>query len=275
MPCPSKTFSDRLGNIQRVCDRAEYNKLQRGNIMIPDAVKVIIDFTLGDGWLGYGNGVKNEDNANPKMRIEHSIKQADYAKHKESILYQYGFTAKAGIWAPKTGKNMGKEYYRIDVHTNPLLKTAYKWTYNKKRKALDRALLRNIDAKTLAYWFMDDGTAKLTHYNQKKDHRVMYELPKIGQYVYCTDNFTEQECLLFIDCLKERFNIRAILIKHSSTSPIRRVAIGEIEDKNKFRYLVEPYIIPSMYYKIAYPHSFSGIPFTKECYSGERLSEKG
>lgn len=234
---------------------------------IPSDVKVLIDLALGDGWIGYASGVVNEDNANPRMTIGHSIKQYEYLVHKKKLLESYGFKTTFSTHIAAYGKNKGLEYCSLYVHTCPALKTAHKWLYNKKKKVLDKALLRQIDVQTLAYWFMDDGTARLARYLKKNhtDHSVQYtyELPKINAYKFCTCDHTYEENALFVDCLKERFDIEAKVLKDGKFFSVHIFAITE---KDKFRYLIEPHIIPSMYYKIAYPHGFAGVPYTKEVF---------
>lgn len=223
---------------------------------IPNSIKVLVDFTMGDGWIGRSKG----SNGMFKMRIEHSIKQMEYAMHKEQILYSFGYTAKTGVWSPKTGKNVGKDYYRIDVHVHKNMQTAHKWCYNKGRKAIDKALLRQLDEVSLAYWFMDDGTAKVTKYIQKPTHRYYYETPKTNAYLFCNNNFSYDENTLFSLWLKERFGINSKVINGGNNS--FEVAIYSISDKDRFRDVVYPYIVPSMQYKINNPHTFKDVPYT-------------
>jgi hypothetical protein len=221
---------------------------------IPKDIKLLIDLTLGDGYIGL------KSNKYTTMRIEHAIKQKAYAQHKERLLTDAGFNVLSRELTIENGKNAGKSYYRIDIHGDNRLATAHKHIYNKGRKFIDKHLLRDLDILSLAYWFMDDGSAKLSHYNLKKDQKVIYELPKIGVYKFSHCGFTFDENKLFCDWLKYKFNIDAMVIKHGK---FYVSAIYTISAKDRFRYLIEPYIIPSMYYKIMFPHSFSGIPFTK------------
>lgn len=229
---------------------------------IPVNVKAIIDLTLGDGYIGYGSGVKSQDNANPHLSFTHSLAQTEYVTFKAEYLRSFGFTVTERTYQIKSGKNIDKWYHTAYVRRTPVIKTAMKWTYNKGRKAIDKALLRQLDAQSLAFWYMDDGTTKFARYNQKESVRYVYETPKATSYVFCTDNFTYAECELFSAYLKEVFGISSTLTRHSSKTNFWRVYINQINSKDLFRELMLPYIIPSMLYKFQYPHTFHDIPFT-------------
>lgn len=232
--------------------------------MIPRELKIIIDFTMGDGWIGIKPGRQNAI-----MRIEHSEKQIDYAKYKEQKLIDIGLPVRSGLYIVKSGKNIGKAYYRIDVNQHPLLSTAYKWTYNKGRKAIDKTLLKQLNAESLAYWFMDDGSAKLVKYNQKGDVRYYFNSPKIGAFKFSNQSFTFEENQLFVDWLFESFEIKARVTNNNGFE----VFISDTKNKQKFLNVIKPYIIPGMDYKIMYPLTFNGIGY--RIVQRERLSEKG
>lgn len=228
--------------------------------MLTREIKTLIDFTMGDGYIGMRNGRKNA-----WMRIEHAEKQIEYAQHKEQRLREIGLPVRSKLITVLTGKNAGRSYYRVDVNQHPLLTTAYKWTYNKGRKAIDKTLLRSLDEESLAYWFMDDGSAKLVKYNQKPNVRYYYDTAKVGSFKFSNQSFTYEENELFVQWLLS-FGIQA----HIQTSNGHEVHISTIEAKTKFVEIIKPFILPSMYYKIQNPLSFEGIGFT--IVQRERLS---
>lgn len=219
--------------------------------MLPDNIKVLIDLGIGDG------SITRQPNGNCSFTIGHGIKQSAYAHHKAELLKAYGFDAKETIYTANTGKNKGKQFYRIYIGVNPAIKTAYKWIYNKGKKALDRALFRQLDERTLAYWFMDDGSAKTVNHHKEPWGRTVYTQRKVASYMFATDSFSYDECVLMQDWLRDKFGIASNLAKDKTNF---RVAISSIPSKDRFRALIEPYIIESMHYKIGYPHSFVGIP---------------
>jgi hypothetical protein len=221
--------------------------------MIPEEIKTLVDFAMGDGYIE-----QRERRRNARMRIEHAQAQQAYAEHKEGILRSLGFKMNAKLITVLNGKNAGKSYYRIDLNQNPLITTAYKWVYNKGRKAIDKALIRQLDDRSLAYWFMDDGYAKLVKYVQEPSFRYYYDVPKVGAFKFANQAFTYEENILFVDWLLGAFGINARIINEKGYE----VIISRIEDKEKFVNVIKPYIIPSMMYKIQYPLTFSGIGFT-------------
>lgn len=228
--------------------------------MIPQDLKTIIDLTIGDGYIGFNGKSMNG-------RIEHSIKQKEYAQHKEQILRDLQIPLSSREFTVKTGKNAGRSYYQINLNHSDILRTARKWLYNKGKKGLDKALFKQLDNISLAYWFMDDGSAKLVKYNQKGDKRYIFDSPKIGLFKFSNQSFDAYENSLMIEWLKEQFDITAHLVTNNGNE----LHISDIENKQRFLDVVKPYIIPSMFYKIQYPLSFDGIGY--HIIQRERLSE--
>ena len=134
--------------------------------MLPENIKTIIDFTIGDGWLGY----KQKSDKHAHFDIMHCIDQIEYSKHKESILNSLGFNTKGYIYVdPRTNKS----YYRFYTEQHPDFSAAYKHIYNRGRKGIDKHLLRDLDDRSLAYIFMDDGSS---HRTNKQNIRGTYKI---------------------------------------------------------------------------------------------------
>ncbi len=224
--------------------------------MIDKNLKTVIDFMIGDGFV---DGKRKES----RIRIEHSIAQKEYAYYKYNKLLELGLPVSIREYTSTTTKNNGRQYVRIDSRQHPIFSTAYKYLYNKGRKAVDKSLLKQLDAESLAYWFMDDGYAKHTHSLQKKTAagKIYYDYvrPITSLYGLCTDSFTYEENLLICDWIKQTFDIWTRPHKHSKTT--WRVYFGPLEAKDKLLQHIKPFIIPSMKYKISAPHSFKDIPF--------------
>jgi hypothetical protein len=224
--------------------------------MIPNNIKTIIDLTLGDGWIGFRDNNRN----NPYYICEHGEKQIEYAKYKENLLNECGYITHGKEYLSKNEKVFGYKYYRFYTEENKDFKTVYKYIYNKKRKAIDKHLLRNLDERSLAFWYMDDGSTKLIKYNLGKYEKFIYEEPVVNCYRYCLDRYTEEENNLFSNWLLERFNIESKVIRHGNYF---RTAIYRQEAKDIFRNLVDKYFVDCLKYKLNYKHSFNGVPFTK------------
>lgn len=206
-----------------------------------DTTKLIIDLTIGDGWIGYPSG--NRGNPRPIMRIEHSIKQLDYARHKEDLLANAGFRLRCKRYTSTTKKNHGREYYRIDVLADDRLVEPHKLLYAPKKQL--KHIIDYIDAQTLAYWYMDDGHTHNIKYALKKYAKLYYDPPYIGSFTIACHSFSLADMLLVQNKLKQ-FGIDTTLQKGITLS------INTIESKLIFRDMVRPFIVPSMYYKFQY-----------------------
>ena len=69
---------------------------------------------------------------------------------------------------------------------------------------------------------------------------------RYGGLTLCTDNFTEKEVVLLISILIFRYNLDCTL-QYNAGKP--RIYI-KTNSMSKLRELVEPYMIPSMMYKL-------------------------
>lgn len=207
--------------------------------------------TIGDGYIGYkGKQLYFE--------IGHSIKQAEYAHHKADKLRTLFSNVTERTYTVKQGKNKGRGYYHVAVYNDPAIASAHKHLYNSGKKAIDKGLLKYLDVETLAYWFMDDGTAKKINYLKNGNIRYMYSEPKIQEYRLATDSFSFNQQQYIIEWLY-LLDIEASLTKHTKNT--WNVAIRKEQAKDMFRQLIEPYIVPSMCYKIENRHNFKDVPF--------------
>lgn len=232
--------------------------------MIPENIKCIIDFTLGDGYISYIETGKRQ----ARLKIDHSIKQREYLWHKIEVLNSYGFYGHESI---QTRVIKGKEYQTVSYVTKvyPEITTAHKWMYNSGRKAIDNALIRQLDAKSLAYWFMDDGSGPKTYRSSSivngKRYTYKYSEPKIERYTLATYNCTRDELQLIQNWLFQKYNIitHVKLDKRAKTCLGAFLSIDNIDNKDIFRSIIQPYIIPSMKYKIEGAHTFKGIHYSQ------------
>ena len=244
--------------------------------MISKELKTLIDFAIGDGHIAnymYSSGKRN-GKGSFHYKIEQSIKQKDYFLHKKEKLESLGFTGKM-----RENKKVlkGKEYTTIsfELHVNDYIKTAAKWIINKKRKAIDKHLLSVLDAESLAYWYMDDGSANKSCKSSSSPgngfrYYYTYPVPKLSQIRLYTYAFTLEENTLIVEWLKNRFDLEFNIINGTRDGPYLKTSA--LEQRKKFIDVVKPYIIPSMTYKIDGVLSYNGIsPITVY---RKRLSEE-
>lgn len=226
-------------------------------------VKTLIDFTLGDGSISFPLTEKRS----ARFKLEHSIKQREYLWHKAEILRDLGLDGSETIQEKHIkGKTYQTVAYVTKTHTDIL--TARKWTYNQRRKTIDSALLRQLDARSLAYWFMDDGSGSRTKKSTSKVNgkRYTYYYPehKIERYTLATYNCTLDELHLIQDWLQEKFSVQThIKLDHRAETCLGAfLSIDGVENKDTFRSVIEPYVIPSMRYKIEGHHTFKGLQYS-------------
>jgi len=223
--------------------------------MISKNIKTIIDLSLGDGCLR-----KREKDTYPIIDMTHSIRQQQYAEHKATLLREAGLTV-VSKEIKGTGKNTGKQYYRVYSWQHPFLHTAHKYLYNSGRKAIDKHLLKLLDEASFAYYFLDDGGVSTTILGLSKTVRRIYTQRFAHRYGIAAMAFSREENLLFIDWMQATLNLRARLYTEKKTGS-NWIYISDIENMNRLRTIVLPYATDDMLYKFSYQHGSKGIPAT-------------
>lgn len=107
----------------------------------------------------------------------------------------------------------------------------YNLYYPNGKKIIPSCLNQLLTPCGIAYWFMDDGT------NNK------------SYYAFATASFSVEEHNLLLDILQTKFNL--VCTVQRKQSPHKTICVSAINDSNKnLRKLIEPYIVPSMKYKL-------------------------
>ena len=193
---------------------------------------LVIGTLLGDGNLQTNNG------QTWRYRALHSIDQQPYLVHKYEVLKEFCQTEPSvtSIFDKRTQKT----YTRCSFNT--LSSDSFRYFgqsfYEKKvsdskySKIVPKNIRRLLNARSLAYWYMDDGSLKWKG--------------KSNAYRLCTDNFQYYEVIRLKEALETKFELKVSIQKQRDTY---RIYIPE-ESSEKFRNLIEPYVIPSMYYKL-------------------------
>ncbi len=101
--------------------------------------------------------------------------------------------------------------------------------YTNGKKTIPSTISDCLTPRSLAYWFMDDGT-----YNQ-------------GYYSLATCSFTLDEQKILLDALATKFN----LVAKSYGKNHQNIYFPASNNSNiLFRNIIEPYLVPSMLYKL-------------------------
>ena len=195
-------------------------------------IDVIIGSLLGDARLECRSvGVRSPITA--RFRVHHGLKQKEYVLWIYSVLKEFVNKDQRKItWTnPKRDLHEVSHYF----HTKSMeeLGILYHYFYKAKIKILPEDIFEILNPQMIAVWFMDDGS------NTKES------------FTLNTHGFERKDQERIVNFLRKTFQINATIVKDRTKFKIR---IGKY-DFQKFLDIVEPFIIPSMIYKIANPRN--------------------
>ena len=184
----------------------------------------MIGVILGDGHLE-----KQKNSINYRLKVEHSIKQKEYvdwlyenlkelvaSEPKERIRISLGKKLKSYGFATISSKNFGS-YGKL--------------FYQNGKKVIPEIISKMLSPRSIAVWFMDDGSYK------SKSHKT---------YIIHANGYTKEELEIIKDVFAKKFGIEIGI--HKQYSQWRLYVYTK--SAKSFRKMIEPYIIPSMKYKL-------------------------
>jgi len=205
----------------------------KNSLKLSDEQKdILIGTLLGDATMGLRGGVPWHG-----IKFEQSEIHADYILHLfekfkdfcgSEPQYRTKKTKNKAIWFRTYTHSSFKFYFDLfyDLKTN---------TDGKKvsLKKIPKNIKKFLNARALAYWFMDDGTFK----NPKRGKR---------QYYFSTHGFNKDDCEKIRLAFKEVFYIETTLENdhHKFKLYIKQ------EFREVFLDLIFPHIYPCFYYKL-------------------------
>lgn len=167
-----KSGSANLPNKQK--STVNYSRKRLANISLSCLEKsVILGSLLGDGSLKVYSGYKNA-----RFSFRHSEKQSSYFFYKVSLLSSLSSAGSVQRQKPDGWSSLEKLRYQSRALTS--LSDIHKVTHKKNKLQVKRKWLNHLTAHSLAVWWFDDGSI-------------------IGggrKGVFCTDGFSEKECLV-------------------------------------------------------------------------------
>lgn len=192
---------------------------------------VIIGSLLGDARLECRSvGARSPITA--RFRVHHGIKQKEYVFWKYKILKNLVLKEPAEIvWDnPKRGLHEVSWYF----HTRSLREFGilHRYFYDGK-KILPKYIFDMLNPRAIAVWYMDDGS-----FNG-------------NSITLNTQSFPKEEQVRIINFLRGTFGVNATIVKEYTNW---KISIG-VRHFRKFISVVEPYIIPSMTYKVGNPRN--------------------
>ena len=199
---------------------------------------------LGDAFLNVRYRVR--DGKYPyissEMRILHSVSQLDYCEHKAGLIKKHlggNFSITFGMHGPE------KKYrYCAFSVSHPYFKQIREWMYPGGIKTISERILTMLNPEGIAIWYMDDGHARMNRNTEGWISSVSTSIATM-----CNKEEAEIIQKYFKDeygiCFNLRFDKRC---REGKQWFIETNTQGSRE----FIGLVQPYIIPSMMYKITH-----------------------
>jgi recombination protein RecA len=195
-------------------------------------IDVIIGSLLGDAGLECrSTGVKNPVTA--RFRVHHGIKQKEYVLWKYEILKEFVSKEPREISWSNPKRNLQEISCYFHTKSTKELGILYHWFYKNGVKILPKEIFNLLTPLIIAIWFMDDGS------NNGESLTIN------------THGFSKEDQARIVNYLQDSFSIKATIVRDRTKW---KIAIGR-HDYQKFLSIIEPYIIPSMTYKIADPRN--------------------
>ncbi len=187
---------------------------------------ILIGLLLGDGHLETQNKGRTY-----RLKIEHSISQKDYVFWLQEVFNEW-IRAPARVrnkHAPKKG-NVASIGFATYSH-GAFRFYAHQFYDAEGKKKIPKMIKKFLTPRVVAIWFMDDGSWK------SKNHRT---------YIIHTDGFEKKDLERLKSALRELFGIESSLHKQYKNWRL----YVKTDSADNFRKMVQPYIIPSMKYKL-------------------------
>lgn len=186
--------------------------------------QVLVGILLGDAHLETQNRGKTY-----RLKVEQS------ESHKEYLFHLYEIFREWVITPPQEKIKRSAQSASVNWWFQTVSHAAFRFYahqfYREGRKRVPVLIHRFISERSLAYWFMDDGSAKW------KQSLVL---------LFNTQSYTRQEVELLMKAIEIKFDIQTYLRKQAEGW---QIAVKG-SSREQFEEVVGPYIVPSMEYKL-------------------------
>jgi hypothetical protein len=211
---------------KHICNLNSAYKIKANKLRIINVDAELEQFFIGS-FLGDGSFRKSSKakSKNARFTVGHGEKQTDYLNWKLKFLKEKKI--KADIYYHTVNDNRIKKGY----YTSGFLKTETNSIFNiydqqyTPKKSIDYNFIKKLNSFGLAVWFMDDGF--VTN----------------NSFQISTCGFEIKEIEILQKILLENFNIKSNMVQS------KEIYI-KAESRDLFIKLIEPYIIPSLKYKL-------------------------
>ncbi len=190
--------------------------------------EILIGTLLGDGHL------ESQDKGQTyRLKLDHSIKQIEYVDWLYDAFKEWTNTPPKKRSREVKFRDVVKTYekYGFNTLSHSAFRFYAKQFYANGRKHVPRLIHRWLTPKALAVWFMDDGSIK------SNTHKTVF---------MNTQSFSEQDLKRLRKALQDVYGIQTILRPQDTGNQLYFLS----ETVEKFLELIEPYVVPSMRYKL-------------------------
>lgn len=217
---------------------------------------LLIGMILGDGCIRLRDRLKNGKYKyeSIEFRVKHSINQLDYCTHKaNTIKGLFGRLCNVNF----TETNIGPKWYKQCYFTccHPYFKILYNYCYPNKKKTYSSKVLEMLTPLGIAYWYMDDGSARVNVNKQGIVSSVCTDIATM-----CTETQVDIIIEYFREVWDITFKKRSMKNRPENTKWYIQACTA---DSVKFVNLIKPHVIPSMQYKIDHVRKF----ISHECHT--------
>ena len=182
--------------------------------------EVLIGILLGDAHLETQNQGRTY-----RVTFEYSAKQRLYVEHLFEIFQEWT------LQIPKLKKDQTHDNLWFQTVSHSAFRFYAHQFYENNKKRVPKNIHRFLTDRAIAYWFMDDGSAKS---NASKG------------VIFNTQGFTRNDTAVLIDTLTKSYQLDAAERRQKEGYQIY-VSGNSYE---RLREIIDPYIIPSMRYKV-------------------------
>ena len=196
----------------------------RPNKMNKIQKSILVGLLLGDGHLETVTRDRTY-----RLKVEHSLKQKEYV---DWLHGKFADFIRNGPYT-KTKSLNEKQFscYGFTTCSSGLFRFYAQQFYSGRKKVIPKLFAKLIDPLALAIWFMDDGSLKSIHHKTYIIHSIGY---------------TKDDLEIVQKVLEEKFAVKVALHKQYDRWRIYFLS----ETAGKLKKLIEPYVIPSMRYKL-------------------------
>lgn len=205
-------------------------------------VKMLSDISMFDKkqimealyWMALGDGhIEKPQRGDCLLSVSHIPKHEDYILWKSFIIDRI-FRYSVKNQTMKSGLSGSHEMLRLRSQHHPIFTSMRDRLYSIGRKTIDPYALSLLGPIGLAILYQDDGSY---HYSTQAGHNILI-------HKFCFSKF-ELEALA--KTLVDKFGI--IFRTNFASGKGYRLRL-RAKDKDKFFTLIDPYVVPSMLYKV-------------------------